>query len=60
MNLRKIGLASMDWTDLAEIRDWCRALMNTVMNPRVPKNIGKFLSSCVTGGFSRAQLHSVS
>jgi hypothetical protein len=37
-----------------------RALVNTVMNLRVPWN-GKFLSSCATGGFSRrAQLHGVS
>jgi hypothetical protein len=31
------------------------------MNLRVPKNVGKFLSSCATGGFSRrTQLHGVS
>jgi hypothetical protein len=31
-----------------------------VMNLRVPLNIGKFLSSCTTGGFSRrAHLHKV-
>jgi hypothetical protein len=34
------------------------ALVNTVMNFRVPENAGKFLSGCTTGGFSRrAQLH---
>jgi hypothetical protein len=27
--------------------------VNTVMNLRVPENIGKFLSSCAVGGFSR-------
>jgi hypothetical protein len=27
--------------------------VNTVMNLRVPRNVGKFLSSCTTGGFSR-------
>jgi hypothetical protein len=33
---------------------------NTVMNFRVPKNAGKFLNSCTTGGFSRrAQLNEV-
>jgi hypothetical protein len=31
--------------------------VNIVMNLRVPQNVGKFLSSLVTGGFSiRAQL----
>jgi hypothetical protein len=35
--------------------------VNTVMNLRVPQNIGKFLSSYTAGGFSRsALLHEVS
>jgi hypothetical protein len=47
--------------DLAQDRDQLRALVNTVTNLRVPLNVGKFLYSCVTGGFSRrAQLHEVS
>jgi hypothetical protein len=48
----------MDWTDLAQDRNQQRALVNTVMNLWVPKNTGKFLIGCTTGGFSRsAQLH---
>jgi hypothetical protein len=48
----------MAWIDLAQVRDQWRALVNTVMNLRVPYNTGKFLSGCNTGGFSRsAQLH---
>jgi hypothetical protein len=48
----------MDWIDLAEDRNKWRALMNTVMNFRVPYTVGKFLDSC---GFSRrAQLREVS
>jgi hypothetical protein len=54
MDLREIGWDGMDLTDLVQDR----ALLNTVMNPRVPQNIRKFLSSCTTGGFSRgAQLY---
>jgi hypothetical protein len=35
--------------------------VNTVMNLRVPLNVGEFLNSWATGGFSRrAQLHGVS
>jgi hypothetical protein len=61
MDLREIGWDSMDWIDLALDRDQWRALLNTVMNFRVPLNVGRLLSSCTTGGFSRrAQLHGVS
>jgi hypothetical protein len=61
MDLREIGWGGMDWTDLVHGRDQWRALVNTIMNLRVPQNVGKFLSSCTTGGFSRrAQLHGVS
>jgi hypothetical protein len=36
MDLRKIGWGDMDWIDLAQDRDQWRALVNTVMNFRVP------------------------
>jgi hypothetical protein len=36
MDLREIGWDSMDWIDLAQDRDQWRALVNTVMNLRVP------------------------
>jgi hypothetical protein len=36
MDLREIGWDGMDWIDLAEDRDQWRALVNTVMNLRVP------------------------
>jgi hypothetical protein len=36
MDLRQIGWDCMDWIDLAEDRDQWRALVNTVMNLRVP------------------------
>jgi hypothetical protein len=49
MHLIGIGRGGMDWIDLSQGRDQWRALMNTVMNLRVPYNSGKFLSSCTTG-----------
>jgi hypothetical protein len=42
MDLREIGLGGMDWTDLAPDRDQWRALVNTVMNLRIPLNVGQF------------------
>jgi hypothetical protein len=61
MDLRERGWGGMDRIDLAQDRDQWRALVYTVMNLRVSANVGEFLSSCATGGFSRrAQLHGVS
>jgi hypothetical protein len=34
----------MDWIDLAQDRYQWRALVNTITNLRVPKNVGKFFS----------------
>jgi hypothetical protein len=36
MDLREIGSGDVDWIDLAQDRDRWRALVNTVMNLRVP------------------------
>jgi hypothetical protein len=36
MDLREIGWDGMDWIDLAQDGDQWRALVNTVMNLRVP------------------------
>jgi hypothetical protein len=49
MDLREMGLGGMDWIDLGQDKDRWRALVYLVMNLRVPKNAGKFLSSCTIG-----------
>jgi hypothetical protein len=36
MDLREIGWDVVDWVDLAQDKDHWRALVNTVMNLRVP------------------------
>jgi hypothetical protein len=58
MDLREIEWDGMDWIDRVQNRDQWRALVNMVMNLRVPYNAGKFFSGCTIGSFSRrAQLH---
>jgi hypothetical protein len=36
MDLREIGGDGVDWIDMAQHRDQWRALLNTVLNLRVP------------------------
>jgi hypothetical protein len=36
VNIREIGWDVVDWIDMAQDRDQWRALMNTVLNLRVP------------------------
>jgi hypothetical protein len=52
MNNVKMDLREMEYgcIDLAEDRKQRTAVVNTIMNFRVPQNSGKFLSGCTTGG----------
>ena len=48
MDLREVGGGCGDWMELAQDRDRWPALVSTVMNLRVPKRAGNFLTSCRT------------
>jgi hypothetical protein len=43
MYVREIGWDGMDWMELAQDRDQWRALVNTVMNLRIPSNCCEWL-----------------
>jgi len=45
MDLQEVGWRGISWIDLAQDRDWWQALVNMVMNLRVPYNAGNFLPS---------------
>jgi hypothetical protein len=58
---KEVGCGGMEWTKLAKDRDRWRELANAVLNLRVPKNSGNFLTSCKPVSLSRRTLlHGVS
>jgi hypothetical protein len=59
MDLGEVGWGDVDWIGLAQDRNRCRALVNSVLNLWVPYTAGKLSSGFTTGGLSsNAQLHS--
>jgi hypothetical protein len=52
MDIVEIGWGGVDWIGLAQDRDKWRALVNAVMNLRVPYNAGNLPSGFTTGGLS--------
>jgi hypothetical protein len=60
MDLIEMGWGDMDWVGLAEDSDMWKALVNSVLNLRVPQNAGKLACVQRTRDLSSsAQLHGV-
>jgi hypothetical protein len=57
VDLREIGWGNMNWIYLFQDRGKWRALVNTLMNLRVPWSFGNFLSNCTTMELVTAKLH---
>jgi hypothetical protein len=54
--LGEIGRSGVDWIGLVQDRDRWRALVNSVLNLRLPQNVGKLSSGCLTVGLSSSPL----
>ena len=59
-DLQEVRWRSMNWIDLAQDRDWCRALVNAARNLRVSQIVENYSTSRQPGSFSRSLLHAVS
>jgi hypothetical protein len=61
MDFGEVGWGDVDWIGLDQDRDRWRAVVNSVLNLRVPLNAGKLSSGLTSSGLSSsAQLHRVS
>jgi hypothetical protein len=56
MGLQEVGCEVMDWIELHMRGGRWRALLNAVMNLRVPLTAGNFLTICKPVSFSRRTL----
>jgi hypothetical protein len=61
MDIGEVGWGGVEWIGVAQDRNRWRALVNSVLNLRVPCNAGKLSSGLASSGLSGSvQLHRVS
>jgi hypothetical protein len=61
MDLGEVGWGNVDWIGLAMDRNRWTALVNSILNLRVPSNAGKLSSGVTSSGLSSSvQLHIIS
>jgi hypothetical protein len=61
MDLGEVGWGDVDWIGLVKDRNRWRAVVNSILNLRVPLNAGKLSSGLTSSGLlGSAQLHIVS
>jgi hypothetical protein len=60
MDLREMGWGGVDWIGLAQDRNRWRALVNSVMNLRVPQNAGKLSSDFIVGECILLRMYQIS
>jgi hypothetical protein len=61
MDFGEVGWGDVDWIGLAKDRNRWRALVNSLLNLRVPWNAGKLSSGLTSSGLSSSvQIHIVS
>jgi hypothetical protein len=52
MDLREVGWVDVDWFGLAQDRNRWRALVNSALNLRVPRNAGKLSNGLTSSDLS--------
>jgi hypothetical protein len=59
MDLGEVGWGDVDWIGLAQDKNRWRAVVNSVLNLRVPRNAGKISNGLTSSGLSSSVQHHI-